>query len=127
MKYTPQLYPRKDKAGNVHHVAVVYDNHDNTYVGTIRGGAHIRVCDGSMRQAIVALGEGLTPHEAADCAILTYECCRSDLIGSCSFECDPVCTFSAYHLVEPSEPVRSSGSAVAETDFAGKLIDTEGD
>ena len=73
MKYTPQLLSRKDKVGNVHHVAVVYNNHNNTYVGTIRGGAHIRFWDGSMRQTIVALGEGLTPHEAADCAILNYE------------------------------------------------------
>ena len=78
MKYTPQLLPRKDKVGNVHHVGVVYDSHDNTYVGDIRGGSRIRMFDGSMRQAIVALGEGLTPNEAADQAILNYEARRAD-------------------------------------------------
>lgn len=67
MSYIPQLYPRKDHLGNVQQVEVVFDKGSKTYVGYIRGGAYV-----SNRQPVVACGECVSPHGAADQAIFNY-------------------------------------------------------
>jgi hypothetical protein len=71
--YIPQLYPRKDRQGNVRQVEVTFDSATKTYVGSIRGGAAKRMLSGAYRQPVIGLGECASPSGAADQAILNYE------------------------------------------------------
>ena len=63
MKYTPQLYPVRDKVGNRYYAGVQLDEIDGTYVGSIK----------NYKGVIIGLGEADTPHDAAANAALNLD------------------------------------------------------
>ena len=63
VKYTPQLYPVRDRLGNRHYAGVQLDELDGTYVGSIK----------NYKGVIIGLGEADTPRDAADNAVLNLD------------------------------------------------------